>query len=311
MRTPRLLAEHGPSLFVGAVFATCSLVICPLMDAFQPNQTGAILVYSCFGVIGAAAALVAICAVLWPVAFWLRALMSFALGLLLFGFWLIGFAISSAGRGGSHVQDEWRTCTIVLLCLPLAFLAIQSPLWLTRLAFRWDVALVSHKIESPAMGPLTIRDMLAAMGLIGIGLAGARFAKPLAEQNGSSSEDEFWIWTAAALACCIGISLASTLPVVVATLRARKPALAMLGISIYAMIILAVTFTVLGIIERRTLRPWHMIGMSTTAATFTGAMAVPLMMVRLRGFRLRWGGESVGRLQAASRESHQTTVFSE
>lgn len=89
--------------------------------------------------------------------------------------------------------------------------------------------------------------------------------------------------------------------VLVATLRAKKPALAMLEICVYGAIILVVTFAVIGVFQRPP-SPWQMIGMSTTAATFTGAMAMPLLLVRQRGFRLRWGRESVGWLKSASRE---------
>ena len=174
MQIPRLLAVYGTPLLVGAVFAACSIGVYPLMHAFSPSETGAIFVYSCFGVIGAAAGLLAICAVLGPGPFWLRMLMSFSVGLLLFCFWVIGFAVSLESSRRSYVDDEWRNYAIVLLCLPLVFLSIQSPLWLVRLLFRWDMALLSPSIDPPNLRPLTIRDMLTAMGLIGLGLAGAR-----------------------------------------------------------------------------------------------------------------------------------------
>jgi hypothetical protein len=256
------------------------------MDTFLPDQTGAVLVYFCFGAISAAIALLATWGVLWSGPFWIRMLTNSGV-VLLFSLWFLGFSLS-LGR------SEWDGGVVVLLCLPLVLLAIQSPLWLARLVFRWDIVLIRPHTDPRNLRPLTILDMLVGTGLIGIALAGARLAKLTVP--GGPSDVEFWIGVCVVVASCIGISLASTLPIVVATLRSRSPVLAMLGIGGYAAFALAVTFVIIGLRAGRTPKLWTMFGISLTAVTFVLCAATPLLVGRCLGLRLRWGRESVGHL---------------
>ena len=308
MQPPTLPIRFQLPLISGASFSACSFALYPLTQAIRPTQTAALVVYSCIGAIGAAAALLAIWAVLGSRPnYWFRVLISYGAGLALMGCWLIGFAVSAPH---SVRARELRDCTLTILCLPLVFLAIQSPLWFARLAFRWEMVSPSQGLQN--FRPLTIRNMLIAMAFVGCGLAAARFASTLGQISGPRSNRDFWIPFGIVLASCFVISLATTLPMVVATLRARHAGLAMVGFSIYAAIAIVITLTVIGLFARRPLRPWDVVILLTVIASFTLAMTMPLLTARRRGYRLRWGREVLEmRIQGSCKQAHSALRFYE
>ena len=170
-----------------AGFVLCSTAVGPLMNAIGPNEPGAILVFFCFGVIGAAAVTIATIGVLAPWPFWFRMPLSFFLGTMLVGAWTLGYATSST------IFDEqdsvFQNWSVVVFCYPIVFLAVQTPLWLMRSVGKWTI---THSDYRPEQRPLTIRDILAGTAMIGFALAGAQ----LARQLGSSifpTEGDFWI----------------------------------------------------------------------------------------------------------------------
>ncbi len=289
MQTSRSFALFGLPPFITLGFALCCFGVCPLMDFFDPRDAGAVFVYFTFGAISAAFALLAIFSVVWSLPLWLRLGLSIAVGFALYFCWLVGFMVASVEHGLSF-DDEGRQAAATLLCLPIIFMAIQSPLWLVRHLCRWQVALQGPPIPPP-LSPLTIRDILIGTGLIGLALAAAQFARQVADEP--SSHAEFGMVIGIGLACGFGISLASTIPVVIATLRARNPAWGMLAIAHYTAIALAITFVVVGLVEGRVPQFWDVFGWSISIVTFMGAMATPLLLARGLGFRLRWGRESM------------------
>lgn len=301
MRIRTLLKRYGPELVGAACFACCTFSVSSLMKAFSPRDNGAMLVFSCFGVMAAAAALLAIWAVLGTRNFWLRLLLSSSTGLLLFALWFTGSVLTwSANR--KYLSDEWAICAVALLCLPLVFLVIQLPLWLVRLVFRWEVALSSPLGERPNLGPLTLRDIFGAMGLIGLTLGLARYAQPLAEKYGSMSPERFWMGLGIMLATILGGSLVSTLPMLVATLATRKPLYGLLGISIYATAIPLIPLTVVNLLTERTPRTAELFYIYTIVGAFVAATTTTLLIARWRGFRLTWGRGLAGGLVTAAKQ---------
>lgn len=271
-------------VFVSAAFAWCSFGIGPLMDVFRPNDAGAVCVYFCFGMIGAAAATIAVIGVLtsWP--FWFRMPLSFSLGTLLFGLWTIGFSMSMTIRGEGEFSSVGRDWTVAAFCFPLILLAIQTPLWFTRTLANWTI---SRKEESPDRQPLTIRDMLAGTVLIAVVLAGAQFARQLYTPI-VVSEAEFWIMVGGAAAACFGMSLLSIPPVVLATLRPAKASIGMVVLGAYALVALAIAVVIIAVADRMP-SVWEVTGLLITVSTFVVAASAPLLIARQLGWRLKWG----------------------
>ena len=65
----------------------------------------------------------------------------------------------------------------------------------------------------------------------------------------------------------------------------------MCGVTGYALLTLAILFTVIGF-SWGGVPVWNIIGVTTTTAVFVAGMATPLLLCRQVGFRLRWGRES-------------------
>jgi hypothetical protein len=217
---------------------------------------------------------------------------SFGTGLVLYGIGILGIVVEVLRHNRTLHDDDWEGFAFVFLLLPLVFLAIQSPLWLVRLLFRWDIALIQPPEEMSPVRSVTIRDMLVATGVVAGALASARFAGSLWQSNGSSPDPVFWAVMATLLAYFGGISLVSSPPIVFATLRARRPGFATLAIAIYCAAWLVVVFGIVRFFEGRWPRLFDVVGISTVIVTFAAATTTTLLVVRQLGFRLRWGREA-------------------
>ena len=274
---------------VGAIFTACSFAIAPLEKFVRPGDGEAVLLFACLGSVGAAAALLAIIAVLGPGPYWLRIPLSFGAGLLLVGWGLFGEVVASFGEVYSLDASDGGQLASLLLCLPLFFLVIQSPLWLARLLLRWELSVPDPAGVLAPPPRSTIRGMLIAMAVVGLSLAGARLGGQLNIPVGRAEED-FWIQMMIVLAVCSGASLFSTLPILTATLRTRSVFLAVTIVAIYAAAWLVAILVVMNSID--SVDETEIAYMTALMLSFAAALTVPLLMVRRLGFRLRWGRES-------------------
>ena len=155
-------------------FALCTFSLTPLMEKVRPGGTlSALPLFACFGVIGAEAILLAIWGALGPGPPWLRMLRSFGAGVVLYGIGSVGLVVSLNTEDLFFTGDILKGIVFALLLLPLIFLAIQTPLWIVRLVFRWDIAQIRPPAEMSPVRPWAIRDMLLATGVVGIALASA------------------------------------------------------------------------------------------------------------------------------------------
>jgi hypothetical protein len=255
------------------------------MDTFGPGDAGAVFVFFCFGSIGAAGSTIAVLGVLpsWP--FWFRLQLSFLLGTMLFGMWTIGLAASMADYRHAGSSTIWSGWTVAVFCYPLILLSIQAPLWLMGALGNWTIA---RQNEEPNRRPLTIRDMLTGMALIGFAMAGAQFARQV-NPSVFSSEGEFWISVGGSALGCLVVSLLAVIPVVLATLRCSNPWVGIILLLIYGSAALAILFVTTRIMDGRFPGAREMFAAITVVSSFIVASSAPLLIARRLGCRLKWG----------------------
>ena len=261
------------------VFALSNFGLMPLASAVRPNDPAAALVFVCFGAIGAQGGLHAVWCVLAPVGFIKRFAAGAVAGLVLFGAWAVGFAASEGLPLGEY---DWQIVVTGLLCFPLIAIAIQLPLWLARVLRGWRVVHLADPLRHSSAATFGIRDVLVATGVVALALSAAKLAVP----DSVSSEEEFLLPLAVGASAAAGISLLTTLPVVVATLRTGRP-----WIPLAAALILNVTtvfgaIAIIGAILRNPAPPQVY---SFMAGGFYVCLAGVLLVIRGLGYRLSSG----------------------
>ncbi len=278
-------ATVGSFAAVAVVLATVNFSIAPLMGEFGPRDWMAILVYISFGLIAAEGGLIAICGVLGTGHPLVRLPTSAAIGFWLYSYWAAGYAMSFVWSQSYYGVDRClKQISVGLLCLPAGYLAVQLPLWIVRLGFAWRIERIDPA-HVAVHRPLSIRDMMVATGLVGIALAGARAASGIADEQ----ESVFWAGFGIISASLAGISLISTLPAVVATLRVRKPAIGTAVIFVYAITAVVITIVIISWFTAQRVRSWETVGFILVATSLAAGLTTPLLIARRLGYRLSWG----------------------
>ncbi len=256
----------------------CCFAVVPLMDVFDPDDAGAFFVYMCFGVICAAAGLVAIGGAIGPGPFLLRIAVSIGVAVVLFVFWSLGFLAAEDIPLGSDRRD----LLVTLLCFPIVYVSIQIPLWIVRFAFSWRCEFVVAMQAEPAVSPLTIRKLLIVTALVAVALGATRAAASVTPEP----LPDFWFVLAIVCASTAGVSSISTLPIAWSTLRARRLVWWLSGLAGYVAVAVCITLTVVSILENGRISFWEVFGFATTIVSFAAMMTAALLSVRLLGFRL-------------------------
>jgi hypothetical protein len=272
---------------IAAVFATVNFAVVPLMSQCSPQDWMAIWVYICMGLIVAQGGLIVIWCVLGSGNPLYRLVASFGASLHLYLYWAAGVAFSEIWKGqtrGSISEYVWKPVLLVLLCLPGAFLAAQFPLWLVKLGLAWRI----ERTDVPFIHvrrPLGIRDMMLATGLVGVALAGARAGAGVF----NTDERMYWIPLGITAASLAGVSLISTLPAVVATLRASRPAIGTAVIFLYAVVAAVISISIISYFTRQRLRTWEVFTFVLVLTSFAAGLTIPLLIARRLSYRLLWG----------------------
>ncbi len=251
------------------------------MSGIGPNDPQAALVFMCVGAIGAQGALHAVWCVLAPVGFIKRLAVGVGTGLILFGAWALGFLVSE-----KFLPPDFREIVRTgLLCLPLMAIAIQSPLWLARTCFGWRVARGGDPSRPSGGATFALRDIFIATAVVALALSAARLAVP----DSVSSDDEFLLPLAITVLAAAGISLLTTLPAVVATLRARRIWLALPAALLLDVMIVVGFIEIVSAIEGSP-PPWQAyVFLAYMAVSFFVCLSGVLLVARGLGFRLSWG----------------------
>jgi hypothetical protein len=233
--------------------------------------------------VGAQMALHGIWCVLAPLHWGKRFSAGAAAGLVLYAGVVLGWSIGPLLRGWSAVVD-WDPDVVVLLCLPLLSLAAQTPLWAMRIWFRWRIA-HRDEIPSPPFRPLRIGDLLMATAVVAMALAAVRISQSI---NDSSGNDTIVGLTIAALVVMV-VSAITILPVVLATLYARRLLMA-LALALAADAAVIVVYVALMVIIGGARLNWEVfVVMPILAAVYFASLTGPMLIARRLGYRLLCG----------------------
>jgi hypothetical protein len=190
------------------------LAIALLQGAFTDVAAVAVfLAFAWCGVIAAQGAVHAIWCVLAPVAGRIRLVVAVAVALFWYGALFLGIALVAG------VEDEfWDVALIGVLCLPLISLGIQAPLWLMRFWLRWRIVRGDGDVAGARMTTLRIRHIMLGTAWIALALGATRLAKP----ENVDAEPAFLLAMLIPALVLMLISGGTTLPLLLATLRARS-----------------------------------------------------------------------------------------
>jgi hypothetical protein len=265
------------------VFRAINSLSYPLMLVAEHRVFAMVLVFACQSTIGAQMALHGIWCVLAPLHWGKRFLVGATAGLVLYAGVALGWTIGRLFRGWS-AEVDWDPHVTVLLCLPLFSLATQTPLWAMRIWFRWRIVR-RDEIPSATFRPLRIGDLLVATAVVAMSLAAVRISQSI---NDSSGNDTIVGLTIAALVVMV-ISAITILPVVLATLYARRLLMA-LALALAGDAAVIVVYVALMVIIGGARLGWEVfVGMPILAAVYFASLTGPMLIARRLGYRLLCG----------------------
>jgi hypothetical protein len=265
-----------------AGFAACDTAILPLSWLFDQNDWGALCVYSAAGAILAQGSLLAIALVFARGAFWRRLAFCSCLIVAFWFFWALGFSWTSFRNGSRSILSGIR---VAAFSLPLAFLAIQAPLWWLRVYRGWQLVHESNRLRTER--PSSILDYLIGTGIVAVSLSLARIA-PGRDFNSAQYWAGWSVYFGSAAAISL-ISLPLALWLILEWRRWR------IGFALLVFYGGAATVIVMATIRlaMRLRQPnsggmdlWDATGIVTTFVAFTAMLGMGLMLMRSRGSTL-------------------------
>ncbi|MFN0021516.1 MAG: hypothetical protein ACKVP0_24965, partial [Pirellulaceae bacterium] len=279
-----IIFSHKEDAFALGLFALSDAAVLKLMEVFRPEHWGAFWVYLTAGGMCAQLGILTIWGVVGLGRAWHRQLLVMSIGGLWIGAWVAGrFLLKERG-----FSPSWKE-TAPAFCLPLVLLAMQVPLWVFRILARWR--LVSGDGSATSKPPqMTIAGILGAMTLVGIALALVKLGLQVVQ----SHEATFW-WTAVAVACASGgiITLFVLVPIIILLLRPKSWTTGLLLSVLFLLGIVTIgvftTAAFTGNIRSLGFRTY--VAFPAAFGGLAGGLLLPLVLIRLANYRLRWGRE--------------------
>ena len=271
------LGGFGP-LVLGA--GVLNFLTLPLMRASAGDAVGAMLGAVTSGVIFSEGGILTLWLVWGPGDLIRRLVMHWFVACGLFLAWGTGFLVAVAdGPGGGFVAEVLGTA---VCSLPLISLAAQLPLWPLRTHFGWRVERPAHAGDDHRSQALSIRDLLLGTVVTAVTLGCARLT-PLRLEAATV----FWLrWSIIALAITV-ISAVSLIPALLFLLRSKERTTAVGSLCVYAGLAALVVFAfVAASTGGRSIPVEAFLVMGLAICSYIGGLAIPLLMVRGRGYRL-------------------------
>jgi len=278
-------------------FGLLNLLFMPVAMALAPPGKGPVgpndirlyLVAFGMGAIGAELALLAIAAVFGPGIAWCRHLLAMLL-VLVFTYLAIA---------GNSLAERLHSITIFysahnwpfFLLVPILFYSCQLPLWPLRSFYCWRIAEHGKAKSAPR---LSIAGILLATGAIAVALGAVRLGHHLmllVLPAGANIDAPLWWLVVGLWAAPIAVISLVVLPVfTLAIFRTKSPLWGVLGAAAWSALLFETAITIVRLASGGwpTAIPWHLL--ATIVAGFTVGLILPLLIVRLCGYRLFWGG---------------------
>ena len=203
--------------------------------------------------------------------------------------WTLGWLVVDAGSDiliwlfyfYEHVA---RVVVPAALLLPAISLAVEGPLWLTRVIFGWRLAPPGREPEPDRK--LAIRDFLIGMSVVAMALAAVRASLAASEQNVPADA-----WTSIAIQLgCAALASALALPLLawallrLPDLRGGLGVVGVYGLATYCLL------AIVGLILFRPARPLESLAyLFILQATFTALTGASFTLARRAGYRLQIG----------------------
>ena len=225
------------------LFAACDLMA-PVLLRGAHDRGGEILAVMLGGAFAGQAGLLAVWAVFGPGSLLVRSLMVTSVGMLLGCATVFGALLAGAPPA------EFRGIIPSIAIMPLLFLAVQSPVWLLRLAVGGRIVLRGMEETASPANPrqFSIGDLLVTTTLVAICLGLAQLAMPAVGYAGQPGGGPFWSVLLIACGIVAVWSLLGVVPSVWAALVARNP-----GPAVGVVGLLAVLLTFLASVTLRAL----------------------------------------------------------
>jgi hypothetical protein len=274
------------AIFLSVVFLYGNAGIVPLMDDSTGMDWrvigGLVLIGSAFAQIALACGTI----VFLAAPYWSRLAFCWMAAIVLWGAWLTG--LSAILLKHNDLEEALNIVRFMGLSMPLAAIAIQSPLWLFRLYLGWRIH--DATVFSAPPQALSIRDYMLGTGMVALAITAARLARP---EDWNLTDADYW----PAWALFIGVvGAASLLSVPLASYLVLRVSRWWLGYGLLLLYGLGTAFVTMGVLAifvpdfRQELRSthggWIALGVSTVFVSFAALLGAGLKVARDLGYEL-------------------------
>ena len=236
--------NSGGILLLIVGFALVDLLTPEMLKESRSPELPALLA----GAIVAQPALLAIWAVMGPqrlLVRWLRSLLAAAF------FWCVFLLGMTMAAVTPRDVVEMAKGTFML---PLAFLAVQLPLWVLKMVTGWRIIAGGTKDSSPpsASRQFQLQHILGATAAVAAAMGLASAGLPYFSGPNGNADPSMWLWLMLICLICGACSALSTLPCLWAAFVARNKAASTKIIAVYALVMSVLVVAVVSAIAGST-----------------------------------------------------------
>lgn len=231
----------GILLLIGA-FALVDLITPAVLRESQSPELPVLFA----GAFVAQPGLLAVWAVMGPQRLLVRWLLSLLVAVLLWFVFLFGMTMTTM-----HPRDVGEMAKGMFM-LPLAFLAVQLPLWVLKMATGWSIIVGGKEDSSPpsASRQFRLQHILGATTAVAAAMGLASAGLPYLGGPNGSADPLIWLRLMGICLICGAYSALSTLPCLWAAFVARNKTASTIIIAVYAVVMSLLAVAVVSAIVR-------------------------------------------------------------